>query len=117
MKTRTDYQTIIHNGRPAFVLVPWEEFCLVRPYLEQQTVLRDTIPHAVVEANVLHGVPIVKAWREHLGLTQQQLAEKAGIKQPALARIESGAVTPRTATLAKLAVALGVKIDLLDDVA
>lgn len=40
-----------------------------------------------------------------LGLTQQQLAEIAGIKQPMLARIESGQM-PKPATLQKLAKSL-----------
>lgn len=115
MKTHTDYQTIEYNGHPAFVLVPWEEFNVVRPYLERKTVLRDTIPHEVVEANVLHGVPIIKAWREHLGMTQEQLAEKAGMKQSALARLETGASRPRSATIIKLSVALGIKPDLLEE--
>jgi len=115
MKTPTDYQTIEYNGHPAFVLVPWEEFNMVRPYLKHKNVLRDTIPHEVVEANALHDVPIIKAWREHLGMTQEQLAEKAGMKQSALARLESGAIKPRTATLVKLSKAMGVKPSLLEE--
>ena len=115
MKTLTDYQTIEYNGQPTFVLVPWEEFNLVRPYLEHKNLLRATLPHEVVEANVLHHVPIIKAWREHLGMTQEQLAEKSGMKQSALARLESGNGKPRSSTLAKLAAALGVRSDLLEE--
>lgn len=115
MKTHTDYQTIDFQGKPVFVLVPWEEFNRVRPYLEQSDVLKDTVPHDIVEANVLHGVPIIKAWREHMGMTQEQLAEKIGVKQPSLARIESGTVKPRHSTIIKLSAVFGIKPSLLEE--
>lgn len=47
--------------------------------------------------------------REILGLTQQQLADLSGIKQPMLARIERGQM-PKPATLQKIAKALQVGI-------
>ncbi len=115
MKTHTEYQTIDYNGHHAFVLVPWEQFKLVRPFLEHQNALRDTIPHEVVKANVIHDVPIIKAWREYLGMTQEQLAEKVNMKQSALARLESGSGKPRAATLIKLATAFGIKPELLEE--
>jgi DNA-binding XRE family transcriptional regulator len=115
MNAPTEYQTIEYHGKPAFVLVPWEQFARLRPYLEQSGSLRNSIPQAVVEANVLHDVPIIKAWREYLGLTQEQVAHKAGMKQPSLARIESGAVKPRNATLIKLSAVFGVNPALLEE--
>lgn len=115
MNTPTEYQTIEYHGKPAFVLVPWEQFTRLRPYLEQSESLRNSIPQAVVEANVLHGMPIIKAWREHLGLTQEQVAHKIGMKQPSLARIESGATKPRNATLIKLSAVFGVNPALLEE--
>ena len=53
---------------------------------------------------------LIKAWREHFGLTQAGLAEKAGMKQAALARLECGNSTPRRATLDRLAHAMGLEI-------
>ena len=43
-------------------------------------------------------------------LTQEQFAECVGIKQPNLARIESGATKPSFATLEKFARAMGKKL-------
>jgi hypothetical protein len=83
MNAPTDYQTIYHEGRPTFVLVPVADFERIRPLLERRAV-SDAIPQAVVEAHVLRDIPLVRAWREHLGLTQQQVAERAGMKQSAL---------------------------------
>lgn len=40
--------------------------------------------------------------RSKAGLSQRELAEHAGVPQPTVARIESGAVTPRFDTLEKL---------------
>lgn len=51
--------------------------------------------------------------RAELGLTQRQLAEKAGVKQSAIARLESQAVVPRIDTLYKLLRPLGLKIKLI----
>lgn len=49
--------------------------------------------------------------RQHLGLTQRGLAEKAGIKQPQLARIESGKQSPRLDTLVSIAASVGYSIE------
>jgi len=49
--------------------------------------------------------------RQDLGLTQRGLAEKAGIKQPQLARIESGKQSPRLDTLASIAASVGYAVE------
>ena len=53
------------------------------------------------------GMSIARAWREHLGLTQAELATRAGISQAGLAQMEA-ARNPRKATRIKLAAALGL---------
>jgi DNA-binding XRE family transcriptional regulator len=109
MSERIEYQTIYHDGQPAFVLVPVAEFDRIRPLLERGAV-RDAIPQGVVEAHVLRDVPLVRAWREHLGMTQESVASRAGMKQPALARLERGESVPRPATLKRLAEAMGLTV-------
>jgi len=52
---------------------------------------------------------IIKARLEQ-SLTQQQLAEKAGLGQASLSRIETGKVSPDIATLQKIAKAVGKKL-------
>src|SRR5260221_4366153 len=49
--------------------------------------------------------------RERAGLTQGELAARAGTKQPNIARLESGRVVPRLALLQKIARALGRRLD------
>ena len=48
--------------------------------------------------------------RESKGLTQAQLAEAAGIKQSAVARLESLKVTPQIDTLFKVLTPMGYKL-------
>jgi transcriptional regulator with XRE-family HTH domain len=45
---------------------------------------------------------VLRQARRRAGLTQRQLAEKAGVPQSAIARIESRAVIPRVDTLDRL---------------
>ncbi|WP_243312391.1 helix-turn-helix domain-containing protein [Fundidesulfovibrio agrisoli] len=56
---------------------------------------------------------LARAWREHLGLTKEQVAAKMGTSVAALEQIEAKSAKPRRATLAKVAAALGVSVDQL----
>ena len=57
---------------------------------------------------------ILRERREHMGLTQTEAAELAGISNSFLCQLESGARAGRSvATVAKLASALGLRLDAL----
>lgn len=62
-----------------------------------------------------HRVDVVE-WvngaRRSAGLTQRQLAERSGIPQPTIARIESGKQMPRADTLDRLLRACGWELDM-----
>ena len=114
MNEHTDPQIITKNGKPAFAVIPWNDY---QALIRNQIVPDDSdiwFPNEVVKANV-RGDNLIKAWREYFKLTQAELAEKAGMKQSALARLESSIVTPRKSTLAKLSDALGISIEQLID--
>jgi len=65
---------------------------------------------------VVHIGEHLKRARYRAGLTQQELADKAGTTQTTVARIERDAVEPEITTIRKLAAALDVRIaDLLGD--
>ncbi|ACY99154.1 MULTISPECIES: helix-turn-helix domain-containing protein [Thermomonospora] len=54
----------------------------------------------------------VRLRREELGLTQAQLAERAGLKQPAVARFEAGGTMPTIPMLERLAEALEMRLSI-----
>ncbi len=107
MTEHTDTQIILQNGKPAFAVIPWDEYQdLINTKKE---IDHDVwIPHEVVKQVAVENVSIIKAWREYFELTQKELATKAGIAQSALARLEKSSSTPRTSTLKKLAKAMGI---------
>jgi transcriptional regulator with XRE-family HTH domain len=50
--------------------------------------------------------------RVELGLTQAELAQRAGMTQPQLSRLESGGATPTVPLLARLAAAMNADLDI-----
>lgn len=114
MNAPINFQTITGpNGLPAFVVLPIADFERIRPALEESQLLQNALPHAVVQAHVLDGVPLARAWRQYMGLTQFVVAERAGISQAALSQIESGQRKLQGKTLQKLADALGLTLEQL----
>jgi len=112
MNEHTDPQIIIQNGKPAFAVIPWNEYqALIHNQIESDE--SDIwFPNEVVKANV-RGESLIKAWREYFKLTQAELAAKAGMKQSALARLETSSATPRKSTLTKLAKAMKISVEQL----
>lgn len=49
--------------------------------------------------------------RRRAGVTQRELARRAGTSQSVVARIESGATSPRTETLERLVAAAGFELE------
>ena len=57
----------------------------------------------------------LRAWRAARGLSQVALAERAGVGNVLVARLELGQTDPRLSSLRKLAAALGVTVGELVD--
>lgn len=53
---------------------------------------------------------LLREARAGAGLTQRELANRAGVPQPAIARIESGGVSPRVDTLDRLLAECGRQV-------
>ena len=112
MNAPISFQTIFgEDGKPAFVVVPFNEFRRLTGSFTSGNFTPGTIPHAVVSAVVDGAVPML-AWREHLRLTQAEVATRMGVTQAAYAQMEA-VKRPRKATLAKIASALGLDIEQL----
>ncbi len=50
--------------------------------------------------------------RQSQNITQQQLSDLSGVKQPVIARLETGKTDPQLSTLLKLLTSLNVKLEL-----
>ena len=70
------------------------------------------IPHEVV-SRIVDGATPIRAWREYLNLTQEEVAVRMGISQPAFAQQESVA-KPRKATREKIAKAFSITASQLE---
>ena len=107
MSAPTNIQTINGpDGKPAFVVIAHADF--VRFYAQE----RNLIPHDVVRRTV-DGATVTRAWREHLGLTQAEVAGRLGISQPSYAKQETSH-TLRKSSIKKIAAALGITTEQLD---
>lgn len=95
------------DGKPAFVVIPYSD------YVESREGSEVYVPHEVVALMVDNEWSIARAWREHLGVTQQDMAERLGISQSAYSQQESGG-NLRKASREKIALALGISPDQLD---
>jgi DNA-binding XRE family transcriptional regulator len=121
-------QIIERDGQPEWAIVPYEEYLQLLEQAEMLEDIRDydavksalergeeeLIPAEVVYA-ILDGVNPIKVWRDFRGLTQQELAEKAGISVPYLSQLENGKRKGSLRVLGKIAGVL--KVDLEDIVA
>ena len=110
MTEHTEVQTIMHEGKPAFVVLAIEDY---ESLVANRPEKRATLPHEVVRMNVLEGMSLLKAWRTWAGLGQAELAARASVTQGQVANFENGKSIPRADTLLRLSEALGVSADLL----
>jgi len=117
----TRIQTIYQSGMPAFVVFPFADF--VREHPKEAALIKpkspripdgDYIPHEVVGLHIKQEMTYLRAWREYLGLTQAEVAEKAGISQAALSKMENGESKLRKLTRIKLAAAMGLNEEQLN---
>ena len=116
-------QIIKKNGRPEWAVIPFEEYQRlveeaemsqdVRDYDEAKLAIangEELIPSEVTYA-LLDGKNPIRVWREYRGLTQQQVAEAAGISKPYLSQLESGQRKGTTEVLRAIGRALDVSLD------
>jgi len=109
MTARTEVQLIRDaNGQPAFAVVPYAQYLVM-----SAKDAHHYVPHEVVDLVFDNGWTPIRAWREHLGLTQKTVAQRLGISQPAYAEQETS-TRLRKSSAAKIAVAFGVEPGQLD---
>lgn len=121
---KDNIQLIERDGKPEWAVLPYDEYLQLLEQAEMLEDIRDydaakaalengddeLIPAEVVYA-ILDGENPIKVWREYRGLTQQQLADNAGISKPYISQIETGKRTGTTEILSAIAKTLDVSLD------
>lgn len=79
--------------------------------IEAETIYEDgvTLRQEAVSANTLAASAVLAA-RARAGMSQSELADRSGIDQSDISKIERGAANPSVATLNRLADAMGMKL-------
>jgi len=109
-----EYQTIKENGEVKFVVLPIDLFNTLVERLEDQSDLRDIREagneplYIQEEAEAYIFMNPVKRERLERGWTQQEFAEKLGVKQSTVAKWEREGAVYREATRKKLAKVFGI---------
>ena len=116
-------QMITQDGRPAFVVIPIEEWRRIEAALEDRAdaaSLRaflknpsETFPDSVVAA-ILDGTHPLKALHDDRGMAQADLAKVSGTTSVYISQIERGERRAGRNLRAKLGKALRVEPDLLE---
>ncbi|MGH6898359.1 MAG: helix-turn-helix transcriptional regulator [Geminicoccaceae bacterium] len=118
----TDKPLILeHDGKPAYVVVRYELWRDLLEQAEDADAVRaydrakaehdqKTVPIAVADA-LLAGEHPIRVWREYRRMTQDQLAQAAGVRRAYIAQLESGKRRGSTKVRADIAQALGVDIE------
>ena len=116
-------QVIKKDGRPEWAVVPYDEYLRLKEEAEmlQDIAEYDSAKEAIrsgeelipgeVTFAILDGENPVRVWRKHRGMTQQELAQVAGISKPYLSQIETGKRTGTAEVLVAIADALGITVD------
>ncbi len=117
-------QIIKQDDRPEWAVVPYETYLELVEKAEMLLDIQDydsakaslqrgddeLIPSEIVHA-ILDGENAVKTWREFRKMSQQELAEKAGISIPYLSQIETNKRTGSIEVLSAIAKTLNVSLE------
>ncbi|MGB4056731.1 MAG: helix-turn-helix transcriptional regulator [Alphaproteobacteria bacterium] len=101
------YDLLHIQGKP-YVLVPLHDYRVLT-----NTMNDDNLPEEILDQLAEKKASPVKIIRKHRGLTQSELAEKAGISRPYLTEIETGRKDGSFRAIKSLAKVLGVEVSLL----
>ena len=113
MNARTTNAQIIKgpDGAPQYVVIPYDEYMESQERPDSEVAL----PLEVVEFSLLEKKGLVRAWREYLKLTQEEVAKRMGVAQSTYAGFEQPGRKLRYSSRVRIAQALGVEPEQLKD--
>lgn len=117
-------QIITQNGQPEWAVIPYAEYIKMIEETEMMEDIQDydAIKEAIhtgneelLPANLIFGLAEgenpLKTWREFRGLTQHQLADRAGVSVPFISQLEAGKRKSSVGVLVKFATILKVDVN------
>jgi DNA-binding XRE family transcriptional regulator len=120
----SNVQLILKERQPEYAVLPYDLYTQlvedaemlqdIRDYDEAMQEIADgeeIIPAHVPYAIIFDGENPVKVWREYREMTQQELAQAAGISASYLSQIETGKREGTTAVLQAIARAMDLTLD------
>lgn len=120
-------QVIERDGRPEWAVIPWPDYQRLLELAEERADIaaaesaavaladgEELIPGEVVK-RLVAGEPPLKVWRESRGLDRAALGAKAGVAEHLIARWEAGEAPIDADARGRLAAALAIDADDLDD--
>ncbi|MBF0226070.1 MAG: helix-turn-helix transcriptional regulator [Desulfobacterales bacterium] len=112
MNAPINIQIIAHNGEPAFVVIPYDEYIQIFPQISNEPRIpeKNSLPHEVVGMTIKKGYTLIRAWRKYLNLTQIQIAERIAVTQEIFSQMESGKKHIGVKTLRKIAKAMNINV-------
>jgi DNA-binding XRE family transcriptional regulator len=102
------YKTYVELVEKAEMLLDIQDYDSAKAALERGD--DELVPSEIVYA-ILDGENAIKVWREFRGMSQQELAEKAGISVPYLSQLETSKRTGSLEVLSSLAKSLHVSLE------
>lgn len=110
MNAPIDYRINEIDGR-RYAVVPLEQFTALMEQAGETDSL--TIPNEVVSRHIVEDLPMIRAWREYLDVSQQELASRLNVSQSQVAQWERPEAKPRHTTFKRIATALGIHVSQL----
>ena len=117
-------QIIKQDDKPEWAVVPYETYLElvekaemlldVQDYDSAKASLQrgdDELIHSEIVNAILDGENAIKVWREFREISQQELAEKAGISVPYLSQLETNKRTGSIEVLSAIAKTLNVPLE------
>ena len=100
------------EGNPLYVVLPYADFRALEASVKEEQV--DYVPHEVAQRVLVEDCSAARSWREFLGKTTEEIAQKIGISEAEYIRWETLQKLPRRSIREKIADALEIQPEQLN---
>lgn len=101
------------EGNPLYVILPYADFLAMEAAIREEKSDKDYVPHEVACRVLVENCSALRSWREFLGKSTGEIAEKIGISETEYIQWEMLPRLPRRILREKVAAALGIRSEQL----